>query len=98
MVLYNPPVDSLMEIGMRQVIRWSVLVALILVSGGVASDPPYAADSNPLLREVQNTEEYFPDGIGSVWGYVGHTHTERVERIADVAFQNEVTTIGTSNM
>ena len=84
---------------MQQAIRWSVLLALILSSsGGMASDPPYAADSNPLLREVQNTEEYFPDGIGSVWKYVGHTHTERIERIADVAFQNEVTTIGTSNM
>ncbi|HEY3198572.1 MAG TPA: hypothetical protein VGJ57_11210 [Nitrospirales bacterium] len=84
---------------MPQAIRWSVALALVLgVTGGVVSDPPYAADNKPLLREVLNTEEYFPDGIGSVWEYVGHTHTERIERIADVAFQNEVTTIGTSNM
>lgn len=85
--------------GMRQSIRWSVILAIALLAGhGMATDSSQAAESNPLLREVQNTEEYFPDGIGSVWQYVGHTHTETIERIADVAFQNEVSTIGTSNM
>src|SRR5207253_1140323 len=67
-------------------------------ASGRAGDVSRAAENQPLLREVQNTEEYFPDGIGSVWQYVGHTHTEQIERIAEVTFKNDVTTIGTSNM
>ena len=56
------------------------------------------ADSLPLPLVLEKTEEYFPDGLGSVWEYVGHTHTEKIEHISLVTFKNEVTTIGTSNM
>ena len=81
---------------MRHSIGWTALaIGLTIV---IAGDATRAAENQPLLREVQNTEEYFPDGIGSVWQYVGHTHTERIERISEVTFKNEVTTIGTSNM
>jgi len=55
-------------------------------------------ESNPVLKEVQNTEEYFPDGIGSVWRYTGRSRTETIERIADVTFTNEVSAIGTTNI
>src|SRR5437660_451669 len=83
-----------MERRMRHSIGWIALTIAMVIAGGATQ----AADNKPLLREVQNTEEYFPDGIGSVWQYVGHTHTEKIERIAEVTFNNEVTTIGTSNM
>ena len=83
-----------MQRRMRHSIGWIALTIALVVAGGATQ----AADTKPLLREVQNTEEYFPDGIGSVWKYVGHTHTEKIERIAEVTFKNEVTTIGTSNM
>jgi len=79
---------------MRHSIGWIALTIAMVIAGGATQ----AADNKPLLREVQNTEEYFPDGIGSVWQYVGHSHTEKIERIAEVTFKNEVTTIGTSNM
>src|SRR2546422_3268385 len=79
---------------MRHSIGWIALMIAMVIAGGATQ----AADNKPLLGEVQNTEEYFPDGIGSVWQYVGHTHTERIERISEVTFKNEVTTIGTSNM
>jgi hypothetical protein len=48
--------------------------------------------------EIPNTEEYFPDGIGSVWRYLGHSRTDTIERVAEIMFKNEVTTIGTTNM
>jgi hypothetical protein len=54
--------------------------------------------SDPLAKVVQHTEQYFPDEIGSVWRYTGRTRTETIERVGDVLFTNEVSTIGTSNM
>jgi len=74
----------------------SVLALLVILTGSLASAK--AAESTPLLKEVQNTEEFFPDEIGSVWRYVGHTRTETIERIAGTTFKNEVTTIGTTNI
>jgi hypothetical protein len=73
-------------------------IAVSLFSFLVTLPDALAAEINPLVKEVQNTEEFFPDGIGNVWHYVGHTHTETIERIAEIKFKNEVTTIGTTNM
>jgi hypothetical protein len=73
-----------------------VLALLIIMTGGLASAS--AAESTPLLKEVQNTEEFFPDEIGSVWRYVGQSRTETIERIAGTTFKNEVRTIGTTNI
>jgi hypothetical protein len=88
-----------MESRMRQSLRLAIFLAIASIAlTAIIHDGSRAAESNPLLREVQNTEEYFPDGIGSVWEYVGQTHTETIERIANTAFHNKVTTIGTSNM
>ena len=83
---------------MRHSVGGVFLATALTAMMGIAGNATQAADSKPLLQEVQNTEEYFPDGIGSVWRYLGHTHTETIERIAEVKFQNEVATIGTSNM
>jgi hypothetical protein len=84
---------------MRQFLRCAIFLAIGSVAmTTMAGDGSHAAETSPLFREVQNTEEYFPDGIGSVWEYIGHTHTETIERIANIAFQNKVTTVGTSNM
>ncbi len=57
-----------------------------------------AAGGNPVLKEIQNTEEYFPDEIGSVWRYKGSSRADAVERIAEVTFANEVAAIGTTNI
>jgi len=57
-----------------------------------------AAGNNPVLKEIQNTEEYFPDEIGSVWLYRGRTHTDTIERLGEVTFSNEVSAIGTTNI
>lgn len=59
---------------------------------------PDAAGPNPAAKEIQNTEEYFPDEIGSVWRYKGRSRTDAVERIAEMAFINEVSAIGTTNI
>src|SRR5438445_5599653 len=69
----------------------------VMVPEGVLGNP-LIIESNPVLKEVQNTEEYFPDGIGSVWRYTGRSRTETIERIADVTFTNEVSAIGTTNI
>jgi hypothetical protein len=53
---------------------------------------------NPAAKEIQNTEEYFPDEIGSVWRYKGRTRTDVVERVSEVTFTNEVSAIGTTNI
>ena len=70
-------------------------VALLAVLGVQTGT---SAVSDPPTAEVQNIEEYFPDEIGSVWRYLGRTRTETIERVAEVVFKNEVTTIGTTNM
>ena len=57
-----------------------------------------ATGNNPVLKEIQNTEEYFPDEIGSVWRYHGRTHTDTVAQAAEVTFSNEVSAIGTTNI
>jgi hypothetical protein len=78
--------------------RAVLAIAFALVGVAVIFLPTVVAETNPLLKEVQNTEEFFPDGIGNVWNYIGHTHTETIERIAEIKFKNEVTTVGTTNM
>lgn len=60
--------------------------------------PSVASPSAPDVKEIRNTEEFFPDEIGCVWRYVGRTRTETIERIADVTFTNEVSTVGTTNV
>ena len=76
-------------------VRSALVLALACLLAGAGSD---AIGSGPIAKEVQNTEEYFPDEIGSVWRYTGRTRTETIERIADMVFTNEVAAIGTSNM
>lgn len=56
------------------------------------------ASADPGAGAVRNTEEYFPDEIGSRWRYTGRSRTDEVERIADVTFTNEVSAIGTTNI
>ena len=70
-----------------------VSAACVLPSAGLD-----AAGNNPILKEIQNTEEYFPDEIGSVWRYHGRTHTDTVAQAAEVTFSNEVSAIGTTNI
>jgi len=70
-----------------------VSAACVLPSAGLD-----AAGNNPVLKEIQNTEEYFPDEIGSVWRYHGRTHTDTVAQAAEVTFSNEVSAIGTTNI
>ncbi len=80
----------------RKLSARSVLVvaaAWLLMGAG-----PGSFGSSPIAQEVQNTDEYFPDEIGSVWRYAGWTRTETIERIADATFTNEVSAIGTTNM
>ncbi|TLY46134.1 MAG: hypothetical protein E6K59_01740 [Nitrospirae bacterium] len=81
---------------MRQKAFITVLVvsaACVLPSAGLD-----AAGNNPVLKEIQNTEEYFPDEIGSVWRYHGRTHTDTVAQAGEVTFSNEVSAIGTTNI
>jgi len=75
----------------RTVVSGLALLGLL----GIGSE---TIGSDPLTKVVQHTEQYFPDEIGSVWRYTGRTRTETIERVADVMFTNEVSTIGTSNM
>ena len=73
----------------------------VLVVGAVCVLPSAgldAAGNNPVLKEIQNTEEYFPDEIGSVWRYRGRSRTDAVERVAEETFTNEVSAIGTTNI
>ena len=73
----------------------AVVVFAVWFASGDGLD---AAGGNPVLKEIQNTEEYFPDEIGSVWRYKGSSRTDAVERIAEVTFANEVAAIGTTNI
>ncbi len=70
-----------------------ILAACVLPGSG-----PAAAGANPAAKEIQNTEEYFPDEIGSVWRYKGSSRTDAVERISEMSFVNEVSAIGTTNI
>ena len=74
-----------------------LVLALTLVCAFPRSGPD-AAGTNPVAKEIQNTEEYFPDEIGSVWRYIGRTRTDTVERVSEVTFANEVSAIGTTNI
>ena len=71
--------------------KWKGLLEVLLVAA-------LACAAGPTATEVQNTEEFFPDEIGSVWRYTGRTSAETIEQIADLTFTNEVTAIGTSNI
>jgi len=71
---------------------------VILVVWALPGSAPDAVATNPVAKEIQNTEEYFPDEIGSVWRYKGSSRTDSVERISEVAFANEVSAIGTTNI
>jgi hypothetical protein len=83
--------------------KWMGLLGLSLVMVhacapvGAGHEAKFVGD-NPVVREVQNTEEFFPDEIGSVWRYTGRTRSETIERIGDLTFTNDVTAIGTSNV
>ena len=81
--------------GLKLSVRSVLVVAAACLLTGAG---PAGLGSNPIVKEVQNTEEYFPDEIGSVWWYAGRTRTETIERIADEAFTNEVSAIGTTNI
>ena len=72
--------------------------ALILAACVLPGSGPDAAGANPAVKEIQNTEEYFPDEIGSVWRYKGSSRTDAVERISEMSFVNEVSAIGTTNI
>jgi hypothetical protein len=88
-----------MERPLRHSCRWiSLAIGLITVWAIAGAASSQATNSSPSARTLENTEEYFPDSLGSVWEYVGYTHTEKIEHISQVTFKNEVTTIGTSNM
>jgi len=78
----------------RRFIPAAVLLAVWALPGSV----PDAVATNPVAKEIQNTEEYFPDEIGSVWRYQGSSRTDAVERISEVTFANEVSAIGTTNI
>ncbi len=80
--------------------RESAFIAVLVVSAGcvLPSAGLDAAGNNPVLKEIQNTEEYFPDEIGSIWRYRGRTRTDTIERVAEATFSNEVSAIGTTNI
>ena len=85
---------NLQSVSARYVIPAAVLLAVCLLPGPGLD----AAATNPLAREIQKTEEYFPDEIGSVWRYKGRSRTDAVERVSEVVFANEVSAIGTTNI
>jgi hypothetical protein len=88
-----------MERLLRHSFPWiSLAIGAICLWATAGNAFAQAADSPPLPRALENTEEYFPDGLGSVWEYIGFTHTEKIEHISQITFKNEVTTIGTANM
>jgi hypothetical protein len=72
--------------------------AIILAACVLPGSGPDAAGTNPVAKEIQKTEEYFPDEIGSVWRYKGRSRTDAVERVSEVEFANEVSAIGTTNI
>lgn len=78
--------------------RHFIPAAVVLAACALSGSGRDAAATNPAAKEIQNTEEYFPDGIGSVWRYKGRTRTDSVERVAEVTFANEVSAIGTTNI
>jgi hypothetical protein len=78
--------------------RRFIPAVVLLVVWALPGSAPDAVATNPVAKEIQNTEEYFPDEIGSVWRYKGSSRTDSVERIAEVAFANEVSAIGTTNI
>ena len=84
---------------LRNVKTAPIISAALIVAACVLPVPgPGAAGPNPAAKEIQHTEEYFPDEIGSVWRYTGLSRTDAVERIAEMAFINEVSAIGTTNI
>ncbi len=85
---------NLQSVSTRYGISAAVLLAACLLSGPARD----AAAADPGAREIQNTEEYFPDEIGSVWRYTGRSRTDVVERVSEVTFANEVSAIGTTNI
>ncbi len=70
-----------------------LLAACLMPGSGLDAASPSAA-----AKEIQHTEEYFPDEIGSVWRYTGRSRTDAVERISETTFANEVSAIGTTNI
>lgn len=78
--------------------RRFIPAAMILAACVLPGSAPDAAATNPVAKEIQNTEEYFPDEIGSVWRYQGRSRTDAVERISEATFANEVSAIGTTNI
>jgi len=76
----------------------SCAALIVIAVSSLMGIGPVVVGSNPVAKEIQNTEEYFPDEIGSMWVYKGRTRTEAIERIADAVFSNEVTAIGTTNL
>ena len=78
--------------------RYAIPAAVLLVVCLLPGPGPDAAAPEPGAREIQKTEEYFPDEIGSVWRYKGRSRTDAVERVSEVVFANEVSAIGTTNI
>lgn len=78
--------------------RRFIPAAVLLAVWALPGSAPDAVATNPVAKEIQNTEEYFPDEIGSVWRYQGSSRTDSVERISAVTFANEVSAIGTTNI
>ncbi|MDO8547308.1 MAG: hypothetical protein Q7R68_08090, partial [Nitrospirales bacterium] len=78
--------------------RYAISAAVLLAACLLPGPGPDAAATNPAAREIQKTEEYFPDEIGSVWRYKGRSRTDAVERVSEVSFTNEVSAIGTTNI
>lgn len=85
---------NLRNVNKRNVIPAVVVFGICLMPGPGLD----AAATNPVTKEIQHTEEYFPDEIGSVWRYKGRTHTDTVERVSEMTFANEVSAIGTTNI
>ncbi len=75
-----------------------VVFAVVCLLAWTVPDGLAGAGGNPSLKEIQKTEEYFPDEIGSVWRYTGRTRTDTVERVSELTFTNEVSAIGTTNI
>lgn len=78
--------------------RYAIPAAVLLAACLLPEPGPNAAATNPAAGEIQKTEEYFPDEIGSVWRYKGRSRTDAVERVSEVVFTNEVSAIGTTNI
>jgi hypothetical protein len=83
---------------MRRFLVQAVALSSVVLFVAPALAPVRSAVSDSVGAEIQYTEQYFPDEIGSVWRYRGRSRTETIERVAEVLFKNDVTTIGTTNM